>query len=137
MKPLEFREIRKLEICEEHAPSYTMRGNSIVLTATSDNTEYEVVFPSATLRSMLMQPQAIKVAKNNGKKTLAPKRNFGKLAKLNEQDVIEMRSFWADPKYMATFGSKHQAMEDLAKTYKIHVTQVHKIVNRLAWKHLP
>ena len=39
-----------------------------------------------------------------------------------------------DKAYMAGFGSKYAAMLDLSKTYKIHVTQIYKIVNNQAWK---
>ena len=145
MKPLEFREIRKLEICDEHEPTYTIRGGNIVLTATSDNTEYELVFPSATLRTMLLQPKAAKVTThNNGRHR--PRRNMrikagdrrvgenSHKAKLTEADVREIRAMAKDKTYMAGFGSKYAAMCDLSKTYKIHVTQIYKIVNNQAWK---
>jgi len=145
MKPLEFREIRKLEICDEHDPTYTIRGGNIVLTATSDNTEYELVFPSATLRTMLMQPKATKVA-NQGMRRHQPRRRMdvkegdrrigekSHKAKLTEADVREIRAMAKDKGYMAGFGSKYAAMLDLSKTYKIHVTQIYKIVNNQAWK---
>lgn len=145
MKPLEFREIRKLEICDEHEPTYTIRGGNIVLTATSDNTEYELVFPSATLRAMLLQPKATKITTQNigrhktrrNVRIKAGDRRVGEnshKAKLTEADVREIRAMAKDKAYMAGFGSKYAAMMDLSKTYKIHVTQIYKIVNNQAWK---
>jgi Mor family transcriptional regulator len=39
-----------------------------------------------------------------------------------------------DKGYIASFGSKYAAMLDLSRIYKIHVTQIYKIVNRQSWK---
>lgn len=144
MKPLEFREIRKLEISDEHAPTYSLRGGNIVVTARSENTEYELVFPCGAIRSMFGQAKATKVStpqlqrrKPLNRQIKPGDRRVGEnshKAKLTEADVREIRAMAVDKGYIASFGSKYAAMLDLSRIYKIHVTQVYKIVNRQSWK---
>ena len=58
------------------------------------------------------------------------------LAKLNEDQVKEIRAVAADRELRRQYKTKIAMYRDLASKYHVHVLTIKNIIDRVSWKHI-
>lgn len=127
--PFNFQAVQTLRITAEDAPNIDVRDGCLILTATRNNDQIMITAP---INSVLPNAKAVQVKSPRGKK----RGHSRPLAKLNADQVRELRAKAASVEFMNQFNSTHAAYQQLAKEYSIHLTTVYGIVRRHTWKNI-
>lgn len=142
MSPFVFQAVQTLNIEATDNPNIDVQDGKLILTATRNGDQIRITAP---LNSVIPTVQATAVKAPRRQRRYAttthplrkmPRGEESRLSKLKEADVREMRTLAKDPSYRASYSSEYAMMQDLANTYKVHITTVYSVIRGATWKHV-
>lgn len=142
MSSFHFYAVQTLCLEPEDKPIVDVQDGRLILTATRGKDKIMVIAPIDGITPPIAQT-TIKTNHRSVAHQKIKKQQLHRwagenapLAKLKEFQIREIRQLIKDPNYVNKFGSGHSMILDLAKTYKVHMTTMYKIVNFQSWKHV-
>ena len=143
MSPFVFQAVQTLNIEATDNPNIDVQDGKLILTATRNGDQIRITAPlnsviptvQATTVKTRQSPQRRRYTRSHVVRNM-PRGEESRLAKLKEADVREMRALAKDASYRNSYTSEHAMMQDLAKTYKVHLTTVYSVIRGATWKHV-
>ena len=143
MSPFVFQAVQTLNIEANDNPNIDVQDGKLILTATRNGDQIRITAPlnsviptvQATTVKAPRRPQRRRYTRSHVVRNM-PRGEESRLAKLKEADVREMRALAKDTSYRNSYPSEHAMMQDLADTYKIHLTTVYSVIRGSTWKHV-
>ena len=142
MDPFDFKTVQHLDITTEDSPSMDVRDGQIVLTAKRGDASIVITAP---LNGLV--PQVAKTTVRNARRrrsvshvirgprpTMQGSNNA--LSKLNEEQVLEIRSIANDASIQKEYKTKTGLYQAIASMYKVHPLTIKNIIDRVSWKHI-
>jgi len=142
MSPFDFKTVQHLDITSADSPSMDVKDGQIILMAERDGARIMITAPLNGIMPRVAKTTVRKPARSLPSliSTSKPRPSMqgasNSLAKLNEDQVKEIRAVATNRELRRQYKTKIAMYRDLASKYHVHVLTIKNIIDRVSWKHI-